>query len=256
MTESTSSNDGEASLETELLFEVVRDAHLLSSIVLIGASALIPIPFLDDVAKAHLERRLFRAVAKKEKMSITGDEVSRLTQAPPKGCFVWGCLTGAVIYPIKRLIRKILYFLEIKRAVDQSTTALAEAWLFRLALRRGLWSTGRPPEQVDRLREVIEAACHSQGVKPLEAAVHHAFEGAKGTLKGFARKFTRKTGRDEQQMERAVDELETEEKERLDTLTERLIEALNSVSGSYLQGFAEQFEQRLAQAETAPVDLA
>ena len=248
-------NEGQVPPETELLFEVVRDAHLLSSIVLIGASALIPIPFLDDVVKAYLERRLFRTLAQKEGLSVTNEELERLTKAPPKGCFVWGCLTGAIIYPIKRLIRKILYFLEIKRAVDQSTTALAEAWLFRLAMRRGLWSTGRAPEKADRLREVMEAACQSQGVKPLETAVHHAFEGAKGTLRGFARKFTRKTGTDEKQMERAVDELEAEERDRLDSLTERLVDALASVSGPYLQGFAEQFEARLAQAESAPPDL-
>ena len=43
--------------ETELLYQVIKDHHLLAPVVMIGASALIPIPFLDEVAKEYLEKR-------------------------------------------------------------------------------------------------------------------------------------------------------------------------------------------------------
>ena len=41
--------------ETKLLYDLIKDHHLLAPVVMIGASALIPVPFLDDVAKEYLE---------------------------------------------------------------------------------------------------------------------------------------------------------------------------------------------------------
>jgi hypothetical protein len=238
--------------ETQLLYELVGDAHLLTVVVLIGASALLPVPFLDDVAKAYLERRMLRTIAEGEKLTLAPEEIDRLTKEPPKGCCMLGCLGKAVIYPIKRIIRKILFFLEIKRAVDQSSTALAEAWLFALALRRGLWSSGRDIAESDRLREVIEASCQSQGVKPLETAFHHAFRGAKDTLMDFASRFVGKADDNKEQLDAAVKKLEIEEGERLANLSTSLKKALSEVGEVYLRRFAEQFEKQMEEARTRP----
>lgn len=242
--------------ETALLYDLVGDPHLLAIMVMVGASALLPVPFLDDVAKGYLERRMLRTIASKEAMTLTSEEVDRLTQEPSKGCCLVGCLTGAVIYPVKRLLRKLLFFLEIKRSMDQASTALAESWLFWLALRRGFWSPGRDIAEADRLRTVIEAACNSQGVKPLETALRHAFGGAKGTLKELAARFGGKTLSDKAQLEAAVRSLETEEGERLAKLSKSLKAALSEVGESYLRRFAEEFERQMEQASptAAPLD--
>lgn len=234
--------------ETAILHGLIGDPHLLTVVVLIGASALLPVPFLDDVAKGYLERRLIRAIAEGEGLSVSSQELDRLTREPPKGCCAVGCLGKAVLYPVKKLLRKILFFLEIKRSVDQSSTALAEAWLLTLALRRGLWSPGRPLEQADRLREVIEAACRSHGVKPLETAFSHTFRGAKDTLLEFARRFTGQVDDDKAQLDAAVARLEAEERERLAGLSGKLKEALSGVSEAYLLRFAKEFERQFDQS--------
>lgn len=238
--------------ETAMLYELVGEPHILSVVVLIGASALLPVPFLDDVAKAYLERRLVRTIASGEKLTLTTEEVERLTLEPPKGCCALGCLGKVVLYPIKKLIRKILFFLEIKRAVDQSSNALAEAWLLTLALRQGLWSTGRPIAEADRLREVMDAACQSHGVKPLETAFDHAFRGAKVSLLDFAGRFTGQVDDDKERLDAAVEKLEAEEGERLAKLSRKLREALSEVGEVYLQRFAKEFERQMEEAVKRP----
>ncbi len=238
--------------ETALLYELVGDPHLLTVTVLVGASALVPVPFLDDVAKGYLERRMLRSIAKREGMTLSSQEVERLTKEPPDGCCLMGCLGNVVLYPLKKILRKVLFFLEIKRSMDQSSTALAEAWLFSLALRRGLWSPGRDISEADRLREVIESSCQSQGVKPLETALTHAFQGAKDVMSDVASRFVGKKVEDKAQIEAALDKFEVEEGERLSRLSKRLRDALGGVGEEYLRRFAQEFEHQMERASKKP----
>lgn len=237
-----------------MLYELVKDSSLLTPVVLIGASALVPVPFLDDFAKAYLEKRLFRLLAEKEGLELSKEEQSHLTQHSGSSCCLVGCLGSALIYPFKKILRKVFFFLEIKRSVDQSTTALAQAYLFRLTLRKDLWRPGGPVESADVVREAILAACHSQGVKPLETAIRHGFEGAKGTLSDFASKLADKvSGGDEseEKISKAVDRLEEEETEELKGLTRSLSDSLNDVSQPYLEKFSATFEKQIQAAKLA-----
>jgi hypothetical protein len=241
--------------ETELLHETIGDTDLLTSVVLIGASALIPLPFIDDIAKNFFEKRLVRTIVEREGLEIHREEAATLTQEPKSGCCALGCLSSAILYPIKKILRKVFFFLEIKRAIDQSTQALAQAWLFRLTLRRDLWRPSGDVMQADQLRQAIRAACHSQGVKPLETALRHGFEGAKGVFTDFASRFTSKfsgrTDADEKEMEKAVETIESEKKEELSGLNARLTSSVNEISGPYLERFAKTFEEQLAAVRAA-----
>ena len=241
--------------ETELLYELIQDTHQLTSVVMIGASALIPVPFLDDVVKAYLEKRLFSDVAKREGLSLSKEERDRLTHEQSGGCCAGGCLKSAFLYPFKKLFRKIFYFLEIKRAIDQSTTALAQAWLFRLTLYRDLWKPGGDLESCDRVRNAIKSACLSHGVKPLEVAVSHAFAETKSTLWQFAGRFSRDTVTSDADMSKAVDKIEREEQEQLKGVTQKLSDSLNEVSEAYLVKFGITFEEHLAAELAKPKDL-
>ncbi|MFA5503897.1 MAG: hypothetical protein WC314_21420 [Vulcanimicrobiota bacterium] len=238
--------------ETELLYQVVRDHHLLAPVVMIGASALIPVPFLDDVAKEYLEKRLFRDIAAKEGLVLSKEEQKHLTQEKNGGCCALGCLGSALIYPLKKLLRKILYFLEIKRSVDQATTALAQAWLFELTLRRKLWVPGGEIESCHKVRRAIREACTSHGVKPLELAVKQAFSGAKGTMLDLAGRFSRETASNEDTIAQTVDQLESEQEENLKGITRKLSESLNDISESYLVRFGVTFEKHLAEEMARP----
>lgn len=242
--------------ETELLYQVIKDHHLLAPVVMIGASALIPIPFLDDVAKEYLEKRLFRDIAAKEGLTLSKEEQEHLTQEKSGGCCALGCLGSALIYPFKKLLRKLFYFLEIKRAVDQATTALAQAWLFELTLRRKLWQPGGDIEKCHKVRRAIREACLSQGVQPLEMAVKHAFSEAKDTMWEFAGKFSKDTAKSDDTMADAVDRLEKEQEEKLKGITQKLSDSLADVSESYLVRFGVTFEKHLAEEMARPVEVA
>jgi hypothetical protein len=241
--------------EAEVLQELIKDPHLLTPIVLIGASALIPVPFLDDVAKEYLEKYLFGLIAEKEGLEPSKDEKYHLTQEPSEGgCCALGCMGSAILYPIKKLLRKLFFFLEIKRAVDQSTTALAHAYLFKLCVQRDLWKPGLDIEESHFVRKAIVTACQDQGVKPLETAARHGFEGTKGLFFELAAKFSKKTGTDEKDMAKAVDSLEKEESQSLAGLTQNLSDSLGEVSDSYLVRFASTFEKQLVQERSKPKD--
>jgi hypothetical protein len=239
--------------ETELLYELIKDHHMLAPVVMIGASALIPVPFLDDMAKEYLEKRLFREIATCEGLSLSKDEQEHLTQEPKKrGCCALGCLGSAFLYPLKKLLRKVFFFLEIKRAVDQATTALAQAWLFRLAIHRELWLPGGDIELCHRVRTAIREACQSHGVQPLETAVKHAFFETKSTMMDFAGKFSKDSPSGDDDMGKAVDRLEKEQEEKLKGITQKLSDSLSEVSESYLERFGVTFEKHLAEELARP----
>lgn len=240
-------DDKDPEAESDLLYDLVKDTGLLSKVVMIGASALVPVPFLDDVAKAYLEKSLFASIAQRSGVALSKEEKQKLTQdSQKKGCFAWGCLGSVFLYPFKKLLRKVFFFLEIKRSVDQSTTALAEAYLFKLALKQGLWKPGGDPKDAEAVRRAIRATCQSQGVKPLEASIRHAFEGTKGIFAAFAATFMKeKPGADEVQIERAVASLEKQETAELAGLTQKLSSSLENVSESYLERFNASFESCL-----------
>ncbi len=240
--------------EISLLYELLGDRDRLTTIILVGASAMIPVPFLDDWAKSFLERRSFRLGAERENFKLSSEEADRLVQEPPSGCCWVGCLGKALIYPIKKLIRKILFFLEIKRAVDQSTNALAENWLLSLALRRGIWKPGGDLSQTDLLREVIEKTCTAQGVKPLELAFQGAFQGAKGTLFDFANRFIGKTDQSKEELSATVDQFKKDEADQIAKMTQKLRTEVSAISDSYLRRFAQGFEKELRIAMDTPRD--
>lgn len=242
--------------EADSLYDLVKDTTVLSQVVMIGASALVPIPFLDDVAKAYLEKSLFSTLAERSGLSLSKEEKYHLTQdTQGKGCWAFGCLGSAFLYPVKRLLRKVFFFLEVKRCVDQSTTALAQAYLFKLALKRGLWKPNSGVADSECVRRAIVATCHSQGVKPLETSIRHAFEGTKGLFRDFATKFvSAQTGTDESKIEKALVGIEKQETAELEGLTQKLATSLESVSDSYLAKFAASFENQLRLERQTPRD--
>ncbi len=227
-----------------MLFELLSDPHILTTFVLSGASALIPVPLVDDAVKGFSDRRALRLIAALGGRRLTQEEQALLTSPPPKGCCGCGCLFSVALYPVKRVLRKVFYFLEIKRSVDQATQALATGWLFRWAVEREIWpASGLPPEEIEVLREAIRQASSLHGVQPLELAVRKSFRGARSTMLGFARSFTGKTIEVEGELSEAVEKLEAERESELASLSERLISSLSGVSTDYFTEFTAVFQR-------------
>lgn len=128
--------------------------------VFVGLCALLPVPFLDDLLRRALMRGAYQAVAEGQGAPLPPAALDALTRAPP---LRWtGCLSAVAWYPIKKLSRKILYFLTIKDALDWTAEAGVRGDLVRRALARGLL-----PARADVVRAAMDAAWKAHGGSPL-----------------------------------------------------------------------------------------
>jgi hypothetical protein len=95
---------------------------------LAGLSVLVPIPFLDDAFEAFFRGRIPVAVARSRGRTLPNDVRAALSEGDGGG----GCAAlplRLTLGLLKRLSRKILYFLTIKAATDRLSHYWARAFL-------------------------------------------------------------------------------------------------------------------------------
>ncbi|MEZ4446908.1 MAG: hypothetical protein R3B72_47955 [Polyangiaceae bacterium] len=90
---------------------------LLTHAFLAALTPLIPVPFVDDVVQGYVERRMVRLLAEGHGLSLSEDAIARLAEGPKKNLFM-GIAKGAILAPIKRILRKTFMVLAGKRIVD------------------------------------------------------------------------------------------------------------------------------------------
>jgi hypothetical protein len=117
--------------ETAFNWSIYRDATLA------GLAVLIPLPVLDAAFEQFFRRRMPRSIAR-----------ARGRQLPPASARLlnrWGCSPASLLlFPLwllfwllKRLSKKILYFLTVKDAVDTLNYYWHRAFLLDYMLRAG-----------------------------------------------------------------------------------------------------------------------
>lgn len=117
--------------ETEFDWSRYADATLA------GLSVLIPVPFVDDVFENFFRRRIPGAVARSRGRSISGDVRAALEEEDAGRS---GCATlplRLVVGLLKRLSRKLLYFLTVKQATDRLSYYWYRAFLVDHMLASG-----------------------------------------------------------------------------------------------------------------------
>ncbi|WP_420127142.1 hypothetical protein [Longimicrobium sp.] len=95
---------------------------------LAGLSVLVPIPFMDDAFEAFFRGRIPGAVARARGRTLPDDVRAVLAEGDDRG----GCATiplRLTLGLLKRLSRKILYFLTIKSATDRLSHYWSRAFL-------------------------------------------------------------------------------------------------------------------------------
>jgi len=144
---------------TDFHWGVYADATLA------GLSTLIPIPLLDMLFEDFFRRRMPVSVARSRGEALD-PQLSTLLNRSEEGC-VEGCLLlpFRLVYElIKRLSKKLLYFLTIKDATDRVSYYWHRAFLIDYALLLGHLQT---PENVPRVRYAIEAVLKTTEISPL-----------------------------------------------------------------------------------------
>lgn len=224
---------------------------LLTYAVLTGLTPLIPVPLLDDAVKGYLRRRLVRKLAASCGRTLSREELDALTAERRGGCF-GGCLGTLIFYPLKKIFRKVFFFLEWKRAVDLTSRTYHFGHLIVYALQpRAGGASLLDLHGAAKLGPGIETVCREAPIKPVETAVGGTFRGSKRILRASAmllgRSLRRLTGRAERDeaIAREVEAAVLAEEREVAPVVKRLQGALSSVPDEHFRRLRSMLDARL-----------
>ncbi|HEV8238153.1 MAG TPA: hypothetical protein VGS57_02150 [Thermoanaerobaculia bacterium] len=106
-----------------------------------GLCPLLPIPFLDDLVLARMRRRMVEHLVSRWQVALAPAQLALLAAGARRGGLARFAVK-AVIYPFKEMLRKILYFLAVKDAVDTFSLLFHQGYLVHAALAHGALGSG------------------------------------------------------------------------------------------------------------------
>jgi hypothetical protein len=225
--------------------EIATSTLLISHSVLVGLTPLIPVPLLDDYVRGHLLRRLVRAIAASRGVALTDEDVRTLGD-DPGGDLLAGMRRGALLLPVRLLLRKVFLILNLKRASDAASAAYHRGYLLDVALQ----AKAHPPMRgAAQVRAATDATLAASPHSPIGAAVRLSFEGSRALLRqalaSLIAALRRQKGTPSQaDVERAVEG--TEERSAFASLVARAREAVETVPAAYYLELEDRFREELA----------
>ena len=206
--------------------------------VLAGLTPLIPVPFVDDVALRYFKRHMVRSIAGSHASRLNEDQVRTLIDDASSGGFVSGVVGSAVKYPLKKVFRKVFYFLEWKRAVDTASRTYYQGFLLDHALAEG-WCEPAGGKRVAEVRAAVDKVLTQTDTRPIERTIAATFQGFKGLLGEAAlyvgRKLSAQSAKGEG-AEQAVAELERQEGHKLGRVIDQLKGAIAAMPAEHFAG--------------------
>lgn len=137
----------------------------------VGLTVWIPLPLVDRLIANRIRRASVRTIASAHGVTLDEADVITLSDFSGGGCM--GCLWSVVIWPVKKLIKWVFTFLQVKEMVDVGVELAHRGLLLEEALRQG-WLPG----DAERVRAAMDATLAKVEVRPVERAVRGAFRGA------------------------------------------------------------------------------
>lgn len=157
---------------------------ILTHAVLIGLTSLIPVPFVDDWIGNVFRRCLVYELGKAHGQMFTDDQLTLLTTAD-KRSFLGGCLYTLLVYPTKKILRKLFFIVEWPRAIHQVSLAYYDGYLLDYALTQG-WYTPGDPQAAAALRAAIQRTRTGANTKLVQQTVKTYFNNSKALVLGAA----------------------------------------------------------------------
>jgi hypothetical protein len=137
----------------------------------VALCSLIPLPFVDRLVANFVRRKMATALASRHGHTLEGDAAAVLMDAPGGGCL--GCVWSIVLWPFKKLLKYVLFFLEAKEIGDDLSDAYHRALLLDDAFRSG-WLPG----DAASVRRAMDGALARVETRPIERAVRGPFKAA------------------------------------------------------------------------------
>ena len=162
--------------------------RIMTYSVMAGLCPLIPVPFVDDIVLGTVRKRFIRGLFRDAGRSISDDQLDVLCREE-SGC-VLGCLAAVVVYPIKKIFRKVFFFLSIKDCVDVASKMFHTGYLLQKAVESEHLSasalgdvTGAGMEPVKR---AIDATLGEIDARPINQVINHLFAGGRRWMRKAA----------------------------------------------------------------------
>lgn len=230
--------------------EKTNHGRIVTFSVMVGLTPLIPVPFIDDLAKTHFKRRMTRELAASYGQTLTEADVKTLSDDADTGC-LRGCLISIFIYPLKWIFRKIFIFLEWKRAVDLATRAYYHGYLIDYAFDRK-WIAPEGGTDAARARAAIDRVLAEVNPSLIERAMKETFSQSKNILKGAARmlqtslrRLTRRAS--EEQVEQAMESVEQKEESEIGGVAARLQQSIGKIPADHFDRLRAMLEAEMSE---------
>ncbi len=158
-----------------------NDWTLLYHTILVGAAALVPLPFLDDVMVGYFRRRLILQLAKNRGRQLLAQEVRQLGQEQGFGCSS-GCLM-VISYVFQEFIQTFLPWLKWQRSAERATEAYYSGYLWDVLFE----STGFDAQHAAAYGKAIQRAREGTNTALVKNLIRATFASSKGLVLDIAR---------------------------------------------------------------------
>lgn len=152
---------------------------------LAGLCPLIPVPFVDDMVIGAIVDRMNRALfaAHGFRLPAAGAKILRETPANR----LRAVATAVALYPLKKIVRKLVYVLAVKDCAEVGSAVFHDGWLLARVLEDARAAGDETsPADLDHLRRVRAATLATYAEvdpAPLRRALLSSFRGAGVGLK-------------------------------------------------------------------------
>lgn len=143
--------------------------------LLVALCELIPIPVLDSWVANLVRRRLTRVQLVQHQVELPSADVRMLADAGAGGCL--GILWSILVWPIKKVLRTVLFVLQINRMVNVASEVAHRALLVHEALEREV-----VPGDVVAVRAAMNRALARVDVTVVDKAVFSGLALSRRTL--------------------------------------------------------------------------
>jgi hypothetical protein len=154
-----------------------KELILLYHAILIGASPLIPVPFVDELIAAYFWRRLVAEIAKLHALKLSKEEIRQLASQQDTGCLN-GCST-LIILPLRELYREIFFWLEWRRGIDLATKAYYFGYLLNFTFEKVDFQS----QNIPKYRVAIQSSLSGVNTRLLREVVARTFYSSKGLVR-------------------------------------------------------------------------
>ncbi len=215
--------------------------------VLSGLCPLLPIPYVDDAVLLRVRRSMVGDLLGLRGIHVSRSDLGILVDRPAKGCFA-GCLHAAIVYPVKKIFRKIFILLTIKECVDEASATFHLGYLLHRAIEEG--HIDAPPaeamgKRLSTVRHAVDRTCAQVDTRPITKIMSRVFSGSRAVMRTAARGLHRI-------FRRALDGAPGEDEVKAGTILETLQREIWLEQG-YLDMLDRTFDENVTDVPRGPV---